>query len=130
MRARPSRTGEAGQALVEFTLVLPLLVVLLLAIAQFGIALNHYLVLTDAVRAGARAASVSRLSPDPAAVAADAVRAAAGDLDAADLRVDVSSPWEPGSDVTVEASYPYALDVFGIVVKSGSLTSRITERVD
>jgi Flp pilus assembly protein TadG len=64
---------EDGQALVEFTLVLPLLVVLLLAIVQLGIAFNHYLVLTDAVRAGARAASVSRLAPDPVATATDAV---------------------------------------------------------
>ena len=129
MRA-PSRTGEGGQALVEFTLVLPLFVVLVLAIVQFGIAFHHYLVLTDAVRAGARVASVSRFAPHPEAAATDAVLAAAGDLDARDLRVDVSSPWEPGSDVTVEASYPYSLDIFGIVVKSGDLTSKTTEPVE
>ena len=132
MAARPSRAREEGQALVEFTLVLPVFLVLVLAIVQFGVAFHHYLVLTDAVRAGARAASVSRLAPDPAAVATDAVLAAAGDLDRDELapRVKVESTWEPGANVTVAATYPYSLDIFGVVVKSGDLTSTITEPVD
>ena len=132
MAARPPRAREQGQALVEFTLVLPLFVVLVLAIAQFGVAFHHYLVLTDAVRAGARVASVSATAPDPAGAATDAVLAAAGDLDRDELasRVKVDSTWAAGATVTVEASYPYSLDIFGIVVKSGDLTSTITEPVD
>src|ERR671932_739881 len=109
MAARPPRARDEGQALVEFTLVLPVFVVLVLAIAQFGIAFHHYLVLTDAVRAGARVASVSGTAPDPAGAAAQAVLAAAGDLDKGVLgpRIDVESTWEPGKNVTVSASYPY-----------------------
>ena len=38
---------EEGQALVEMALILPILVVLVLAIAQFGIAFNNYLTLKD-----------------------------------------------------------------------------------
>jgi Flp pilus assembly protein TadG len=132
MAARPPRAREEGQALVEFTLVLPVFLVLVLAIIQFGIAFHQYLVLTDAVRAGARVASVSRFAPDPVAAATDAVVAAAGDLDEDVLapRVEVDSTWEAGSTVTVEASYPYSLDIFGIVVKSGDLTSKTTEPVE
>jgi Flp pilus assembly protein TadG len=132
MAARPPRARDEGQALVEFTLVLPVFVVLVLAIAQFGVAFHHYLVLTDAVRAGARVASVSATAPDPEGAATDAVLAAAGDLDKSVLasRVQVQSTWESGKDVTVTASYPYSLDILGIVVKSGDLTSTITEPVD
>ena len=46
--------------MTEFALILPLLVVLLFGIIQFGIIFNNYVTLTDAVRAGAREAAVSR----------------------------------------------------------------------
>ena len=130
--ARPPRARDDGQALVEFTLVLPLFVVLVLAVVQFGIVFHRYLVLTDAVRAGARVASVSRHAVDPAAAATSAVLAAAGDLDRRELapRVEVESTWEPGAEVRVAASYPYSLEIFGIVVKDGELTSTMTEPVN
>ena len=52
--------------MAELAIVLPVLLVLLLGIVQFGVAFNNYISLTDAVRAGARKAAVSRNSPDPA----------------------------------------------------------------
>jgi Flp pilus assembly protein TadG len=121
---------ERGQALVEFALVLPLFATLLFAIIQFGIVLNHYLVLVDAVRAGARQASVSRLDPDPAGKTVAAVRSAGSGLDGTQLGVTVTSTWQRGSGVTVAGSYPYAIDVLGVVVKSGNLTSSTTEAVE
>ena len=51
--------------MVEFVLVLPILMLVLFGIIQFGITFKHYVALTDAVRAGARTAAVSRQSPDP-----------------------------------------------------------------
>ena len=51
--------------MVEFVIVAPLLVLLVFGIIQFGILLNNYVTLTDAVRAGARQASVSRTASDP-----------------------------------------------------------------
>lgn len=56
---------EDGQALVEFALVLPLFLILLTAILQFGSAYNKYLTLNDAVRDGARALALERGSLDP-----------------------------------------------------------------
>jgi len=46
---------ERGQAMVEFVLILPLLLILLLALIQFGVVYSHYLALTDATRAASRA---------------------------------------------------------------------------
>ena len=47
---------------MEFALVLPALLVILVGIIQFGVALNNYLELTDAVRTGARNLAMSRSS--------------------------------------------------------------------
>ena len=49
--------------MVEFAMVLPILLMLVFGIIQFGITFNHSLTLTDAVRVGARQAAVSRLIP-------------------------------------------------------------------
>ena len=60
--------------------------------------------------------------------------AAAGSLsDANDptaLVVTVSSTFTQGSDITVKATYPYTIDIFGVPLKSGRLTSETTERVE
>jgi Flp pilus assembly protein TadG len=53
-RLRTSR----GQTLIEFAFVAPLVLVFLLAIVDFGIALDRRIVLDHAVREGARLASV------------------------------------------------------------------------
>ncbi|MBU1671871.1 MAG: pilus assembly protein [Actinobacteria bacterium] len=45
---------DSGQAAVEFALVLPVLLLVILAICQVGVALNCYLVVTAASRDGAR----------------------------------------------------------------------------
>lgn len=55
---RPFRDGERGQALVEFAITLPILLFLLLGIADFARAWNVYEVLTDAGREAARLAVV------------------------------------------------------------------------
>jgi Flp pilus assembly protein TadG len=116
--------------MVEFAFVLPILLVLILGIMQFGIAYSHYLTLVDAVRAGARTAAVSRQADDPGGAAEARVRSAASDLDQSGLDVTVKSDWGLGHDVKVTGEYPYEIDLLGIVVKSGKLTSTTTERVE
>ena len=116
--------------MAEFALVLPILVVVLFAIVQFGIAFNNYVTLTDAVRAGARVGAVSRLSTNPAGDVVTKVKAAAGSLDTSQLGVTVNSDWVHGDDVTVQATYPYSISLLGVVVASGNLTSTTTERVE
>jgi Flp pilus assembly protein TadG len=132
MSPRMSFRREDGQAAAEMALVLPLLMALMLAIAQFGIVFNNYITLTDATRTGARKAAVSRFTGDNGAAAVVAVRAAATNLNSAQLDVSVTSPnWSvPGGDVIVTASYPYSINVLGWTVKSGSLVSTTQERLE
>jgi Flp pilus assembly protein TadG len=118
--------------MVEFAMVLPLFVVLLFGIIQFGIAFNNYVTLTDAARAGARKAAVSRNSGDPSGDCKQAVLAAADNLDKSvlDPRVTCNSSWGAGTDVEVTASYPYNITLFGLPVFSGDLKTVMKERVE
>lgn len=50
---------RSGQALVEFALVVPLVLLLLLGVVEFGRAWNAFQVITDAARSGARVSSVA-----------------------------------------------------------------------
>jgi Flp pilus assembly protein TadG len=52
------RDTERGQALVEFTMVLPILLILLFALVDFGRAFYTWLLVTNAAREGARIAAV------------------------------------------------------------------------
>jgi Flp pilus assembly protein TadG len=131
LRARSLRREE-GQAAAEFALVLPVLAALLLGIAQFGIVFNNYITLTDATRAGARKAAVSRFIGDAGASAETAVRNASTNLNQASLNVDVTANnWTvPGGDVTVTATYPYSVNILGWTIAAGSLTSTTKERLE
>jgi len=56
---------SAGAVLIEFTLVLPILLLLLFGLIQLGLLLNNYIMLTNATSAGARQLSVSRGDSKP-----------------------------------------------------------------
>ena len=133
--------NEEGQAVVELALVLPLMLLLLFGIVQFGTVFRDYIALTDATRVGARQAAVSRsINPEsdraPRVVAM--VEKAAVNLDKSKLtvtvqplKVDGVSPgWEASGDVTVRATYPFRINLAGMVLFSGTLKSRTTERVE
>ncbi len=115
--------------MVELVLVLPALVAILLGIVQFGTIYNSYVTITDATRAGARMAAVSRSAADPSGAA---MRDSAGNLNQSKLAVTISPgpPWTSGEQVTVTATYPYAVNLAGIVVKTGTLTSTTKERIE
>ena len=124
--------NQRGQSVVEFALVLPALMLILLAIVQFGMVFKQYITLTDAVREGARKAAVSRHRADRTSYVQSAVVSAGSDLgagfDTGD--VTVTSSWDPGDDVVVRAVFDFNIDVLGRVVKSGQMTSTSTERVE
>jgi Flp pilus assembly protein TadG len=139
MRSRSSREG--GQAFVELALVLPVLLLLLLGVIQFGTIFRDYIALTDATRVGARQAAVSRsILPDtnriPLVVAK--VQKAAVNLDpnkmsvtVTPVKIDGVTPgWEESGDVTVRSTYPFKINLFGMVLYNGLLQSRTTERVE
>src|SRR5438552_8822854 len=132
MRKTTYSKNERGQTMTELALVLPILIVLVLAIAQFGLAFNNYVTLTDAARAAARKGAVSRQSSSPTSDCQNAGYAAGGNLKnpGTDFKVSCSSSWSIGSDVSVTASYPYSISLLGWVVKSGTLTTTMKERVE
>jgi len=129
---RTSFRNEGGQSVVEFAFVLPLLLMLVLGIVQFGLTYNNYITLTNATRVGARKAAVSRFVGDNGAAARAATIASATNLSLTPAQVTVSSTsWTtPGSDVAVTATYPFSINILGIVVKSGNLTSTTHERLE
>jgi Flp pilus assembly protein TadG len=128
---RRIRHDQRGQTATELALVLPVFCLLLFGVIQFGIVFHDYVTLTDAVRAGARKGAVSRYEANPGGATADAVRRAAAGLDQAKLDVRVAATaWQHGADVTVEATYPYEINLLGWVARSGRLRSTTTERVE
>lgn len=138
MKILRNNRDEKGQAMVEFVLIAPIFLLLVFGLVQFGILFNNYLTLTDAVRAGARQAAVSRTLADPVGATETRIDSSASDLNAADLQVTVdpydpasgTHTWAQGGNVSVTASYPYSINVLGFVVKSGRITSETTERVE
>ena len=118
--------------MAEFAIALPVFALLLFGIVQVGIVFNNHLALTDAVRAGARTAAVSAHAASPSSTTETRVRDAAANLDQDELEVTVSANpgWERGAKVTVTATYPYSINLLGLVVKSGDLTSTTVERVE
>ena len=70
--------GERGQAAGELALVLPLLVLLLLAIAQVTLVARDQILVVHAARAGAREAAVSETPAQAPAAARRAVLEAGG----------------------------------------------------
>jgi Flp pilus assembly protein TadG len=128
------RRDERGQTAVEFALVAPIMIVLVLGIMQFGVAFHNYVTITDAARAGARQAIIARLAGGDFTAAQQAVRTAAGGLDQSSLLVTVDdpTPTTAGSTVTVTASYPYSISIplLGLTVVNGNLNATAKEQLE
>ena len=124
--------SQKGQAMTEFAIVAPILLLILMGIMQLGVVYNNWVTLTDAARAGARKAAVCRsgCSPDATTAATNAVKNSAANLNQSNLGVTVTSTWAQGADATVTATYPWAINVMGVVVASGTMTATTTERVE
>ena len=103
--------------MVEFAIVLPIYLLLLLGIAQFGTVFNH----TRAhgrSRAGARFGARSGSGTCARSTRNVAkVKASAANLDQSKIGVTVTSTWEAGADLKVCASYPYSINLIGLVVQ-------------
>ena len=113
------RERERGSATVEFALVMPLVLTVALALVQVGLLARDRLLVEEAARAGARAASVE---PDDGAVRDQAV-AAAPSLDPAALTVTVTRSGTRGDPVSVTVSY---LDVVRVPFVDWLVGSAVT----
>lgn len=95
--------NRRGQGLVEMALVLPVLILLLMGIIEFGRVLHGVLVVTQAAREGARSMAVN----EGTATASSKIYATASSVDPALLSIAIS-PADParGDEVTVTVTYP------------------------
>jgi Flp pilus assembly protein TadG len=75
-------SDERGEALVEFALVAPILVLILVSILELGRVVDAWLVVHNAAREGARAGAVVSPLDEPSDPAVAAEQAAARYLDA------------------------------------------------
>ena len=116
---------------MEFALVLPVLLLILLAILKFGLMFNHYLTLTDAVRAGARQLALGRGSAtNPCTAAEQQAANSAGSLNlvvgsstftesfspipAVETCTNSATAWIQGDQATLSATYPCDLKIMGV----------------
>lgn len=123
------KKNEKGQSLVEFALVLPILLLLVLGMLEYGWMLNAKISVTGAAREGARASSV--LGEDNISQAYTIASAAAnkymgiGTLDAGDVTVTVSS-----DSVTVSISHEKE-PLIGLYIKEAMpIASSVTMRLE
>lgn len=105
---RPDRRGRRGQALVEFALVIPLFLLLLVALFDLGRAVFTYNTLTNAAREGARMAIVNQYEPTIVQRAKDA--SAMIELDVPNVQVNF---YQLKDDGTPDTARPCALVAVG-----------------
>ena len=109
---------------MEFALVLPLLVLLILGVGKFGIAIKDYLILTGAAQQGAQTLALSRGTSTPYTNATAAINNATPTLVASDITVAMTvngtactsnscSLSTPGQTALVTLSYPCDLSIMG-----------------
>ncbi len=102
---RKARKNEKGQSLVEFALVVPMLLILVFGIEEFGRAWMTKNILTGAAREAVRIMAVPTGSPTAARDRADTVLRSAG-ITMANISVgDASVAYDPVS-VTVTYNFP------------------------
>jgi Flp pilus assembly protein TadG len=102
---RRKRTeSERGQSLVEFALVIPIFMILVFSIVDFGMGFHAWITVTNSAREGARLGSVGADAPSIQTRVLDT----ADTLDAAQMTVTVTNAQgQPGESVVVDVDYNY-----------------------
>jgi Flp pilus assembly protein TadG len=129
-RNRNGARAEDGQAMLELALALPVLLIILTAILELGLTFVSYIEVTQASRAGARKAAIASTQADGSAAATAAAKSSTSLVDDSKLSVNTTSPsWGEDGEVKVQVTYPYSIDILGVVVSSGSMASDSTARI-
>jgi Flp pilus assembly protein TadG len=101
------RKYERGQSLVELALVLPILIILLFGILEFGRVFHSYLVITNAAREGARHGIICR---DVTGIKQKVLDSSPGiNLEPGDITVNPSTGLTTGVPLTVSVEYNLAI---------------------
>ncbi len=104
---------EKGAVAVEFALILPVLLLLLFGIIQFGILFNYYISITHAAREGVRWAALEHVESEVKQKTIDAAPSLNPALAESDIAVSNPAPTieDQGDPVTVTVSYSVPIDV-------------------
>ncbi len=97
---------EKGQSMVEFAMILPVLLLILVGIIEFGFMFSGYLTLTNASRESARAISLGATD----AIATQRAKDSSMQLDGSQMVVVISpsaATRQQGDMVTVTITYEY-----------------------
>ena len=106
--------GERGQALIEMAFVLPIILVFILGLVDFGIAIDHRQVLQHAVRDGVRFGAVGNSVADVKAHTADQAIDLITTSDVDVCYIDENgngNPGNAGDSIKVTAHYTYDFSV-------------------
>lgn len=117
---------ERGSVTVEFFLILPLVVVLLVAGLQVVSAARVKIELIGAVREGVRVAATT---PDPARAVDAVVHALAPEM-AARTRISVARPSVPGQMATVTATSRHVVDLLILPDVEFDIAARASMRTE
>lgn len=119
--------NQKGQSLVEFAIVLPLILLILLGIAQFGMMFNSYLTIQNATREGARVGIVGGTNNE----INQSIISTSPNLKAENLTIHINPTQDrkSGETLTVQIVYNYPLSVpiinniFGKTIQLNAKTS-------
>ena len=135
-----------GVTALEFAIVVPCLLLVLLGITKFGLAINNYEMLTGGTQAAARQFALSRGSSTPSSTATTALYNGTPNLTQANITVTLKVNGSTctgdtacqtaltsaeGKPATVTATYPCDLSIYGYdFAPNCTLTSQMTESIE
>ncbi len=109
--------GEEGSTIAEMALVLPIMLVVLTGVFSFGVALNQYLVLTNAVNNAARGFAMSAPSKeagtsvmdsgDPCKYSGQTIQSSATNMNTANITYTITYSSYGGDTTTTPTNTPY-----------------------
>jgi Flp pilus assembly protein TadG len=135
---RPGMRGERGQTAVEFALCATVFFMIVFALLKVATIYGDYVALQHAARDGSRQGSVTRGTGDAVATSVasavtSAVRGSNALLDPTKMGITVTgldshqnpdgTLWEAHDRVQVTVTYPWTLDVIGVTLMSGTMSS-------
>lgn len=123
--------NEKGQALVEFAIILPILLLIVMGIVQFGMVINSYITIENASREGARAGIIGSTDQEIQYL----IVTTSPNLDPKNLTVTITpseSSRRSGDSLIVKVTYKYNLTVpiisslfNNVIVLNGQTTMRV-----
>lgn len=129
MSSRPLWRDRRGDVALEFAIVLPLVLMLLLGIIDVGRLLGDQHALDRGVEVAARFAAVSSASADATTITTQfnkAIQPLLGSCSACTVTVGFNPSYQPGATVTITATYPWTPSAPSFLLSDTTLTSTMT----